>query len=136
MNRSRSSSVLRLYGWTSRVNARIARSCPITRSDLLRFGATSELAIFANNVLDPSFRVADDRQSPEKEATLIRVCQQTNGFSNSRLRWESHALYQVLEARIRAQGIHPQIGLQKIRQVRRSLLVCFFEVFEGSVFVA
>ena len=49
---------------------------------------------------------------------------------------EIHAVHEVLEARVRPQTIHPEVGPQEVRKVGRSLLVRFLQEFEGFVFVS
>src|SRR4029077_9029730 len=49
---------------------------------------------------------------------------------------ESDAAEQVLESRIRAQAVHPQVRFNEIDDVRRSFLVGSFEEFEGLVLLA
>ena len=57
-------------------------------------------------------------------------------MAHSPLFREIHAAHKVLEARVRAQVVDPQVGPQKVRKVGGSFLVCFFEVFEGFVLVS
>jgi hypothetical protein len=58
------------------------------------------------------------------------------GFMQLNLFGEIHPHQQVLEARVGAQIVDPQVGPQKVRKVGGSLLIRFFQEFEGFAFIS